>query len=61
MQDIDGISLDDYGSSRRIRSAVDKLTHEYTKVDNVLVWEVIEAYLPSPGDACARLNEHGQS
>lgn len=37
------------------------LTHEYTKVDNVLVWGVIEAYLPSLGDACTRLIEHGQS
>ena len=37
------------------------LTHEYTKVDNVLVMGVIEAYLPSLGDACARLIEHGQS
>jgi uncharacterized protein with HEPN domain len=55
MQDIDGISLDDYGNSRLIRSAVDKLTHEYIKVDNTLVWGVIEAYLPSLREACARL------
>lgn len=96
VQDITGISLDDYCNSRLIRSAVErefiiigealtnlshldpalfsqipqapeiisfrnKLTHEYTKVDNTLVWGVVESYLPSLREACARLIEHGQS
>ncbi|MGL6134019.1 MAG: HepT-like ribonuclease domain-containing protein [Prochlorococcaceae cyanobacterium] len=45
----------------KIISFRNMLTHEYTKVDNALVWGVIEAYLPSLGDACTRLIEHGQS
>ncbi len=103
VQDIAGISLDDDGSSRLIRSAVErefiiigealtnlsrldpalfsqiptapqiisfrnKITHEYIKVDNVLVWGVIEAYLPlpagnlrSPDRARSELKVHPQA
>jgi uncharacterized protein with HEPN domain len=87
---VNGISLDDYCSSRLIRSSVErefiiigeeltnlsrlngelfsrienapriisfrnKLTHEYVKVDNTLVWGVIQSYLKPLRAACIAL------
>ncbi len=87
---VNSISLDDYCSSRLIRSSVErefimigealtnlsrqncelfsrienapriisfrnKLTHEYVKVDNTLVWGVIQSYLMPLRAACIAL------
>ena len=39
----------------QIISFRNKLSHKYIKVDNTLIWGVIEAYLPSLRETCARL------
>ncbi|WP_341882125.1 HepT-like ribonuclease domain-containing protein [Synechococcus sp. UW140] len=64
LEAVNGIKLDDYCNSRLIRSSVErefiisfrnKLTHEYVKVDNTLVWGVIQSYLQPLRSACVAL------
>lgn len=55
---VNGIDLDEYCSFRN------KLTHEYVKVDNTLVWGVIKSYLKPLRAACMVLaskpDDHSQ-
>ena len=50
---VNGIDLDE--NAPRIISFRNKLTHEYVKVDNTLVWGVIKSYLKPLRAVCIAL------